>query len=45
MLHLQVNNTYLCIDVCTQLNKAFHQWNVAIDRRQVETIVSWEEKN
>lgn len=35
---------FLSVDVCAQLNQALHQWDVAIDRRQVETVVSWEEK-
>lgn len=43
-LPLRANDTYLCIDVCAKLNQVFDQWDVAVDGRQVETVVSCEEE-
>lgn len=43
-LPLRANDTYLCIDVCAKLNQVFDQWDVAVDGRQVKTVVSCEEE-
>lgn len=41
---LRVHDTHLCVYVCTQPNKTFHQRNVTVDGRQVETVVSWRQR-